>query len=101
MASNADLIFQGDISRIGANAFTWSKGTGTITLAPPAATTISVDFDGETIEDLVIDGAGTAKLTGTFTTDSLTCTNGTLDVNGQNITVVGDMTVAAGCSVIE
>ena len=79
----------------------WPKSTGTITLAPPTATTIQVDFNGETVEDIVVDGAGTVELTGTFITDSLTCTAGTLDVNAQNITVVGDMTVAAGCSVIE
>jgi len=100
------LVSDGDL-QIGANfsinssTTSWSKGTGTITLAPPAATTKTIDFNGETIEDLVIDGAGTAELTGAFTTDSLTCTAGTLDVNLQNITVVGDMTVAAGCSVIE
>jgi hypothetical protein len=96
--NNNNLIINGDV--VVPTGGTWTKGTGTITLAPPAATTISVDFDGETIEDIIVDGAGTAELTGAFTTDSLTCTSGTLDVNLQNITV-GDMTVAAGCSVIE
>jgi hypothetical protein len=83
------------------NDTVWPKSSGTITLAPPVSTTKTYDFNGEQIEDLVIDGAGTAELTGTFVTDSLTCTSGTLDVNAQNITVVGNMTVAAGCSVIE
>jgi len=95
---NNDFTFNGDVV-VNAGG-SWVKGAGTITLSGTANQ--SIDFDGETVEDIVVDKTfGTVTLTGGFTTDSLTCTAGTLDVNAQNITVVGDMTVAAGCTVTE
>jgi hypothetical protein len=102
-SGNYDLSFAGNVvfDTGTGGTINWTKGTGTITLAPPTSTTRQVSFGGKTIEDVIIDGAGTVELTAGFTTDSLTCTAGTLDVNGQALTVVGDMTVAAGCSVIE
>lgn len=80
----------------------WQKGAGTITLAPPAATTIDLNFNGESVEDIVIDGAGTVRLTGGVLTDSFEGINGTLDVNGQDIeTSPGNFVIGAGFSVTD
>ena len=99
--NNYNLTLKDDFP-VPAIGLTWTKGTGTITLSGGGS---SVDFNGETIEDVVIDMDAQddiVELTGTFVTDSLTCTQGTLDVNGQDITVGTDgMTVAAGCTVLE
>lgn len=102
--SGYDVTFRKDLNYTATGPVVWSKGSGTITLSAAAGVTNTVDFDGETIEDLVIGESGrtgTVELTGPFVTDSLTCAYGTLDVNAQDITVSGAMTVAAGCTVLE
>jgi len=93
-----DLTIQDDADFT--NADTWNNTTGTITLSGSAD--YNVNFDGESIADIVIDKtAGTVTLTGGVVTDSIDCQNGTLDVNGQSLETVGNFTVGAGCSVIE
>lgn len=79
---------------------TWTKGTGTITLSGSADQ--DIDFDGESVEDIVIDKtAGTVTLTGGVVTDSLTLTSGTLDCGSQTLETVGNFTMAAGTTVTE
>lgn len=99
--NNPNLEFRGDV-RIDpqSKGVTWTKGTGTITLGGSANQT--VDFDAEAIEDLVIDKtAGTVTLADNFTTDSLTLTDGALAMAGFDVTVTGNVTVAAGFSVTD
>lgn len=97
--NNPDLEFRGDVAiDPWAKGVTWTKGTGTITLSGSANQ--AIDFDGKTIEDLEVNkSAGTATLDANFDTDSLTLTDGTLDIDGFDIGVTGGTTVAAGCVV--
>jgi len=92
-----DYDFSGDISvDQSSSPLTWNKGTGSITFSGTADQLI--DFDGETVEDITIDKtSGKVTLTGDGSTDSVTCTDGELDIDGNNLTTVssGNFTVAA------
>jgi hypothetical protein len=98
--NNPSLTFKDDIivdnTNLTSANFIWTKGTGSITFSGTANQ--SVDFDGETVEDITIDKtAGKVTLTGDGSTDSVTCTDGELDIDGNNLTTVssGNFTVAA------
>lgn len=96
---NPNINITGDVVWDNPNV-SWSKGTGTITLSGSANQ--NIDFDGESVEDIVIDKtAGTVTLTGGVVTDSLTLTSGTLDCGSQTLETVGDFTMAAGTTVTE
>jgi len=88
--NNPDWDITGDTSNMG----TWVKGTGTITLGDNGAVTDTINFNSLNIEDVVIDATGIKQLTDGFTTDSLTLTAGELDVNDQDIGIVGAVSVA-------
>lgn len=95
--NDQDITFADDVS---ITTTSWSKGTGTITLSGSANQ--NIDFDGESVEDIVIDKtAGTVTLTGGVVTDSLTLTSGTLDCGSQSLETVGNFTMAAGTTVTE
>jgi hypothetical protein len=88
--NNPNLTFEGDVE-IATLLLTWTKGTGTITLSGSVAQ--SIDFDGETVEDITVDKtSGTVTMTGAVTTDSLEITRGTWDANSQAIDVSGGVT---------
>lgn len=93
-----DWILQGNVvDSIINNGLTWTRGTGTITLSGTSAQ--DVDFAGETGEDIVINkSAETVTLSGALSTESVTLTDGTLDIDGNDITTVssGNFTQAAG-----
>ncbi|MCP4304720.1 MAG: hypothetical protein GY788_07555 [bacterium] len=86
-----DLTIKGDVAFAGG----WTKGTGLITLS--GGVDQDIDFNGESVEDIEIDKlAGSVTLTGNVTTDSLTGTDGTLDIDGNNLETTGNFTAAAG-----
>ena len=95
-----DWTIQGDVidEWTGAGTFTWTNGTGTITASGGAAQ--DWNWMDQVIEDLVIDkSTGTLTFSGGLTTDVLTGQNGTLDFNGQSITVSGDLELQSGCAI--
>jgi len=95
-ANDFDMTFIGDISFAG--TFTWTKGTGTITLSGTAAQ--SIDFNDESVEAIDIDKtAETVTLSGDVNPTALTLTDGTLDIDGNNIDTVGNFTQLAGTKV--
>jgi len=90
-SGNYNLDFKGDVTLTATGgSVDWTKGTGTITLS--GAANQNIDFNGEAVEDIVIDkSAGTATFTGDVDTDSFnvpgTC-SGSVDF--------GDSTLAIG-----
>lgn len=97
--NNPELTLRGDLSLVEtAGTITWTKGTGTITFS--GAADQDIDFAGKTIEDIEIDkSAGTLTLTDNLTTDTLTLTDGTLDVDGNTLTSSGAVSGAIGFAV--
>ena len=97
-ANNPDWVFQGDFQTPGvfSGLGAWTPGTGTITAS--GSSDREWDFNGLSVEAIVIDTTGGAKvtLTGNVTTESLTGTAGELDVNGQTVTSSGAVTFASG-----
>jgi hypothetical protein len=87
-----DLTLRGDFSWPSTSK--WTSGTGTITLSGTAAQ--DIDFNGESVEDIEIDSDDTVTLSGAVDTKSLTLTDGTLDIDGQDLDVTGNFTMAAG-----
>lgn len=80
---NYDLT--GDVSLD--SSVTWTKGAGLITLSGTATQTI--DFDGNAVEDIEVDKTADddiVQLTGAVTSDNITLTKGTLDLNDQTWT---------------
>lgn len=101
---SGDLKIAGDLTITptagDGGSLVWSKSTGSITLT--GAGDQNIDFAGFTIEDLEVDKtSGSALLTESFTTDSITLTDGTLDLNGYSIESVGNVTLAAGTTVTD
>lgn len=101
-AANGSLEFQGNVTVTSTGTFNWTKGTGTITLSGASA---SADFDGKTVEDIVVNSVGgTVTLTGNVTPDTLTLTAGTLDLDTFDVTTAsysqaaGTTLTAAGAS---
>jgi hypothetical protein len=90
--NNVNLTLKGDVDitpSIG--SITWSAGSGTITLSNTSAQ--SINFNAQSIEDIIIDkSAGSVTLTSNLTTDSLTLTDGTVDINGYDLTTTGNFT---------
>jgi hypothetical protein len=91
----ANWIITGDV--INEGAATWTKGTGTITFS--GGLPQAIDFQGLTIEDMVVNkSAGAITIGDNFTTDSFTGTStgaGDFDPNEKTITVTGDCNWAA------
>ncbi|MHC4891732.1 MAG: autotransporter outer membrane beta-barrel domain-containing protein [Planctomycetota bacterium] len=79
---SVDWTITGDVidQRTG-DTFTWTKGTGDITLSGSADQ--DIDFMGQVIEDIIINkSAGALTFSGAFTTDSFTGTStGTGDLD--------------------
>lgn len=96
-----NLTLQGDVQiTITTSTFSWVKGTGTITFS--GSTNQDVDFNGESVEDFVINkSAGTVTLAGDVQTDSLTISDGGLDIDSFALDVSGNFTMSAGTSVAD
>ncbi|MCP4535785.1 MAG: hypothetical protein GY832_01400 [Chloroflexi bacterium] len=104
--NDVDWNISGDVTVTlsGGAAFAWNRGTGTMTLDSTGSADQSIDFDGKSIETLVIDSdsTGTITFTGSLTTHSFTGTNGTVDFNDVTINCSdggggsGDMTLSSG-----
>ncbi|MFA6610034.1 MAG: GLUG motif-containing protein, partial [Candidatus Omnitrophota bacterium] len=94
---NIEIMGSVDIY-VPSGTITWTKGTGTITLADnPANGTQTINFLGKTVEDIIVNASGdTKQLTDHVITDSITITAGTLNANGKNITVSGSWTDNGG-----
>lgn len=81
-----DITISGNVSYTltGTSTMSWSAGAGTITLD---GTNQSIDFNGQTTEDTVIDSDGTITLADDWDVDgSLTINDGNLDINGYDLT---------------
>jgi len=94
--NNPDLEISGNINlNTGLGVTTWTKGTNTITLTGSSETgfdtTQTLDFNSQTLEDLVINATGFTKQliahAGIF--DSITITAGTLDTQTFSIESIG------------
>ena len=68
---------------------TWNAGTGTITLDNTAAQ--AIDFDGQTVEAVIVSdaSAGAITLGANFTTPYVHDCNSLIDLNGFTITETG------------
>ena len=96
-SADYDLTIADDID-IGTGV-TWTKGTGTITLAPSAD--VTVNFEGESIENVEIDASGAiVEWTGTAVMGDLTVTAGTMDAGEQDLECM-DLTLAVGARITE
>lgn len=76
----------------------WTKGTGSITLVTGDATTKSIDFDGQAIEDLIIlstNDSDIKQLTGNVSSlgSDLNVTDGKLDIGVHNC-IFNDLTIS-------
>lgn len=104
--NNPDLEFYGNVNLQSAfGSFTWNKGTGTISLLGSANQSIDLQTttDGAAwVEDIVINkSAGTVTLTMGGKTDSLTLTDGTLDLNSWSFESAGNFYGAEGTEVYD
>ena len=92
---NPTIELQGDfLVDEQAGTITWTKGNGTITAT--GANAQDWDLLGRTVEDIVVNKTNKIDVltfSGPLTTDSLLVTKGTIDPNGQTITIVGNMTM--------
>lgn len=92
--NNPSFIVTGDLSvkSNGLGTITWTKGTGSITFSGTSSQ--SVGFNGETVEDIVVDKtAGVITMDDAITTDSFIGTStgtGSFDPNGKAITTTGN-----------
>lgn len=83
---NHNLTFKGDVA---IPDVTYTAGTGTITFDGPSAKT--VDFNGETVEAVVVSDASTGTITlgADFTTPYVHDCGSLIDLNGFTITETG------------
>lgn len=94
---NPNLIIKGDVvwTELSSGNVDWNQGTGTITFSGTADQ--DVDFDAASVEDIDVDkSSGTVTLQAAVDTDSLTLTSGTLDIDGNVLTVAGNFTGTGG-----
>ncbi len=93
--NDPDIELQGDfLVDEQAGTIIWTKGNGTITAS--GANAQDWDLLGRTVEDIIVNKTNKTDVltfSGPLTTDSLTVTKGTIDPNGQTITIVGNMTM--------
>jgi len=76
---------------------TFTKDGSSIILGAGDSTTHLIDFSSFAIGPLTMNASGdTKQIQSNFTTESLTTTAGTLDDNGKNISVAGNISLAAG-----
>jgi len=94
---NPTLAFQGDLSltATGGGAIDWGPGTGTITFS--GSSNQSVDLNGDSVEDIVINkSGGVITFTDDFTCDSFQADAGDMDINGKTITSEGNVDINGG-----
>ncbi len=98
----ADWNIGGDVYADGTAAspsWTWTKGTGTITL--DGSGNQSIDFNDQAIEALVIaNTGGEVTFSGGCTGTSFNAQTGDFDPNGQTLETTGAFTIAAGVNLI-
>lgn len=87
--NSPNLTVTGDFLIQPATSIGWSAGTGTITLDNTAAQ--AIDFNGETVEAIVVSDASTGAITlgANFTTPYVHDCNSLIDLNGYTITETG------------
>ncbi len=87
-------VFQGNVIWTeDTGTITWTKGGGVITLAGGNA---NINFNGSTIEDLVINATGTKTFDAGWISDSYLQTAGTVASNGQTLETTGDWSINGG-----
>lgn len=88
--NNVNLTLKGDVDiSPSQGTITWSAGTGTITLDNTAAQ--SINFNGQTVEPVIVSDASTGAITlgADFTTPYVHDCSGLIDLNGFTITETG------------
>jgi hypothetical protein len=93
---NPDWVIQGDLTfAITSGTLTWTKGTGSITFSGTGNQTITTPGSWTNVlEDITINKtSGRLNLAGDIYTDSLTFTDGDLDLNGNTIDSAGNVTI--------
>lgn len=86
--ANSDLYISGDFSLDTASGtVVWTKGTGNLRMTGSSGSQ-TWDIDGKTVEDIICNCDGATKTIegGAFTSDSLTMTAGTLQLQNDAIT---------------
>jgi hypothetical protein len=94
--NDPDIEIQGD--------FIWTETVGTLTYTPGlgdftcgGAANQDIDFSGSSLEDFIVNkSAGAVTLLSSVSPNSVLLTDGTLDIDGNNLTTVGNFTAAAG-----
>jgi hypothetical protein len=96
--NNQSITVTGDISV--APSANWTKGTGTITLSAGGAATQTIDFAGKSVEAIVLNDTDGGKkiISGSFTADGIAILSGTLDANGKDISVAGNVSISPGAA---
>jgi len=87
--NSPNLTVTGDFLIQPTTSFGWSAGTGTITLDNTAAQ--AIDFDGQTVEAVIVSNASTGAITlgANFTTPYVHDCNNLINLNGFTITETG------------
>ena len=87
-AGNPNITFKGDVTLNSTYGF-WSAGTGTITLDNTAAQ--AINFNGQTVEAVVVSDASTGAITlgANFTTPYVHDCDSLINLNGFTITETG------------
>ena len=89
--NNPTFVFKGGVSvaQSGSGTVTWNAGTGTITLDNTAAQ--AVNFNGQTVEPVIVSDASTGAITlgANFTTPYVHDCNSLINLNGFTITETG------------
>ena len=100
-SGNPSLAFQGDVTITeSGGTINWLKGTGSIALS--GANAQSINFASKSVESLQIDkSADTATIAAGFTSDGLDGMQGSVDINGQTITLSGDLASSPGVSFLD
>ena len=86
---NPNITFKGDVTFRVPNGMNYNVGTGTITLDNTAAQ--AINFNGQTVEAVVVSDASTGTITlgATFTTPYVHDCDSLIDLNGFTITETG------------
>ncbi len=90
---------QGDVidEVSGSGSLVWTAGNANPEIKFTGTNDQDIDFDGVSIGKLEIDkSAGTVTLSGAFNPNTLDCTDGDLDPNGQTITTTGAFNADSG-----
>ena len=97
MTQSPNIVFGSDVQvlEFGAGNVIWDKGTGTLTFNGTGDT--SIDFNGKSLENMVIDKpSGLLTFSGSWAATSFIAVSGNFDPAGQPIETLSDFTILEG-----